>query len=124
VTGQLERVAYSFAEAGDFPFEKTMLIQASEHLRFGPLAIENHCRLRCIRSQNPRHEFSIAGSYAKDAKRVAVAGFNQWIVIVSIEAGRNHPGRLGSLRRSEQIFLRRDCGVLTLGLEPIAAGMV
>jgi hypothetical protein len=101
-----------------------MLIQAGERLRFRPLAIENHCRFRRIRSQNPGYKFSIARPYAKDAKWIAVAGFNQRIVIFSIEAGRNHPRRIGRLWRSEQNFLRHRSGVFTLGLEPVTPVMI
>lgn len=114
VTGQLECVGHSIAETGDLSFEKTTLIQAGEHLRFCSLAVEDHCRFHSIRSQNPGHKFSIAGSYAKNAKWVAVAGFNQWIVIIGIEAGRNHPGNLGQFIRSEQIFLRHKYGGIHL----------
>ena len=124
VTGQLECVGHSFAEASDLSFEKTMLIQAREDLRFRPLAVEDHYRLRRIRSQNPCHKFAIARSDAKNAKWVAVAGFNQRIVIFGIEAGRNHPLRIGRLWRSEQNFLRYKSGVLTLGLESITPAMI
>ena len=90
--GEFERIALAGLVAFDLAFKNSLVVEPLQRLGFRVFTLEKDRDLGGIRTKHAPDPFSILFSDSQNAEGIAVAGFDERVVVFVWEQGRVHAG--------------------------------